>query len=56
MRRIVLALAAVLAISPIALPAQTNTPPKVKKHKASKVKGRKAAKAKKTKVVKHTAA
>ena len=52
MRRLVLALAACLTISPIALPAQTQKPPKVKKH-TSKAKGRKAPKVKKTK---HTVA
>ncbi len=50
MRRLVLALATCLAISPIALPAQTNKPPKVKNHKARKAnKARKAPKVKRTK-------
>ena len=49
MRRLVLALATCLAISPMAFPAQTQKPPKVKSHKAPKVKGHKAQKVKRSK-------
>jgi hypothetical protein len=50
MRRIVLALASLVAVSPAALPAQTTKAPKVKKHKAAK---HNAPKVKKRKAVKH---
>ncbi len=55
MRRIILAIAFCVAISPLAVSAQTTASP-AKKHKAAKVKKHKAAKVTKRKVVKHTAA
>jgi hypothetical protein len=50
MRRLVLALAACLAVSPMALPAANNKPPKVKKQHTQKVsKARKAPKVRQSK-------